>query len=66
MADEPKLLTVEQFAKQAQIGRTTAFAYVASGEVESVKVGRLRRIPVDAVDAFIDKLRAASATPIKG
>jgi excisionase family DNA binding protein len=56
MTDELRLLTVEQFAKRTQIGRTTAYACVASGAVDSVKIGRLRRIPVEAVDAFVESL----------
>jgi excisionase family DNA binding protein len=60
--DEPRrLLTVEQFAERTQIGRTTAYAYVSTGAVESVKVGRLRRIPVEAVEQFIAHLRAGTA-----
>lgn len=56
MAESPKLLTVEEFAKSANIGRTLAFEKVASGEVESVKIGRLRRIPADALDRFVARL----------
>lgn len=39
------------------IGRTTCFRLVADGEIESVTVGRLRRIPADAVPAYVGKLR---------
>lgn len=59
MSEVLRLLTVEQFAERANLGRTTAYAKVATGEVTSVKIGRLRRIPVGEVDRFIEKLLAA-------
>jgi excisionase family DNA binding protein len=46
------MLTVEQAAETLRIGRTTMFALVRSGEVESVRIGRLRRVPADALDAY--------------
>lgn len=51
------LLTVEEAARRLRIGRTTCFRLVLSGEIESVTVGRLRRVPVDAVLAYVSKLR---------
>ena len=60
--DEPAvrlLLTVEQAAGRLNVGRSTAYALILSGQLESVTVGRLRRVPADAVDAFVDALRAA-------
>ncbi|WP_030813334.1 excisionase family DNA-binding protein [Streptomyces sp. NRRL S-337] len=51
------LLTVEEAARRLRIGRTTCFRLVADGEIESVTVGRLRRIPADAVPAYVGKLR---------
>jgi excisionase family DNA binding protein len=55
--DTPRLmLTAEQTADALRIGRTTVFALVKSGELESVKIGRLRRIPADAVEAYAARL----------
>ena len=51
------LLTVEEAADRLGIGRTLAYALVKSGEVESVQIGRLRRVPADALDAFLARLR---------
>ncbi len=36
------------------------YALVSSGAVESVKVGRLRRVPVEAIDAYVTVLRTIS------
>lgn len=55
------LLTVEQAAERLGIGRTLAYALVSAGEIESVQIGRLRRIPADALPAFLDRLRSEAA-----
>lgn len=50
------LLTVEEAAEQLGIGRTLAYALVKDGEIESVRIGRLRRIPVAALGRYLDRL----------
>ncbi|MFF1848000.1 excisionase family DNA-binding protein [Streptomyces sp. NPDC058217] len=60
------LLTVEEAARRLGIGRTTCFALVASGELESVKVGSLRRIPADALVAYVGHLRGAAVSSMRG
>lgn len=50
------LLTVEEAAEQLGIGRTTAYALVRSGELESVQIGRLRRIPQEALEHYATRL----------
>jgi excisionase family DNA binding protein len=56
----PLLLTVEQAADLLQIGRTIMFRLIDNGEVESIKIGKLRRIPPDAIDAYIARLRGTA------
>lgn len=56
------LLTVEEAARRLRIGRTTMYALIASGAVESVPVGRLRRVPPDALHTYVAHLRQ-TATP---
>lgn len=51
------MLTVEQAAEALGIGRTGAFALVKSGELESVLIGRFRRVPADAIDAYTARLQ---------
>lgn len=60
------LLTVEEAARRLGIGRTTCFALIASGELESVKVGSLRRIPADALAVYVARLRGGSASSMRG
>ncbi len=52
------LLTVEDAAKRLHIGRTTAWGLVKSGELPSVQIGRLRRVPASAVNAYATRLLA--------
>ncbi|WP_405959186.1 excisionase family DNA-binding protein [Streptomyces sp. NBC_00868] len=54
------LLTVEEAARRLRIGRTLCFRLVGTGELESVPIGRLRRIPPDAVTAYVARLREAN------
>ena len=56
-ADVPQLLlTPEQAARLLAIGRTTLYALITEGAIDSVKVGSLRRIPRQAVEAYVDQL----------
>ncbi len=57
-----EMLTVEQAAKRANCGRTRMYERVLSGEVESVKVGRLRRIPESALERWFARLLDEQAT----
>lgn len=55
---EPTIvLTVEQAAKRLGIGRTLMYSLVSTGEVESVTIGRLRRVPADALTTYVNRLR---------
>lgn len=55
--DRPRLLiTVEAAAELLSISRTRMYALIKTGEVTSVRVGRLRRIPAAALDAFTTQL----------
>lgn len=58
MDESPQLLTVEQFAKRANIGRSLAYELIAAGAIRSVRIGRLRRIPVDELERYVRQLLA--------
>lgn len=55
------MLTVEEAAESLGVGRTTMYALVRSGRVESIRIGRLRRVPADALNAFVVALRNTGA-----
>jgi len=56
------LLTPEQAAERLGIGRSKVYELIGTGELESVKIGRLRRVPVDALTAFVEHLRKEKAS----
>jgi excisionase family DNA binding protein len=53
VAAEKKLLTIEEAAWALSLGRSSLYELVLRGEIASVKIGNLRRVPVVALDAFI-------------
>ena len=53
------VLTVEQAAESLGIGRTLMYELISSGAVESVLIGRLRRVPANAVADYVERLRTA-------
>lgn len=52
------LLTVEEAARRLQIGRTFCYRLIRSGELESITIGNLRRVPADAPAAYVARRRA--------
>lgn len=52
------LLTVEEAARRLCIGRTTCYRLIRTGELESIPVGTLRRVPADAPAAYVARCRA--------
>ena len=53
----PLLLTVSQAAVMLAIGRTTAYELIATGDLEVVHIGRCARVPVEAVEVLVARLR---------
>lgn len=56
------LLTPEQAAERLGVGRSKVYELIGTGELESVKIGRLRRVPVDALTTFVESLRKAKVS----
>jgi excisionase family DNA binding protein len=50
------LLTPEEAASALSIKRTYLYHLLATGQLYSIKVGRARRIPTDALHTFVDHL----------
>ncbi|WP_329097474.1 helix-turn-helix domain-containing protein [Actinomadura citrea] len=58
--DSDLLLTVEEAARRLKIGRTQMYSLITSGEVQSVTIGRLRRVPAECLTAYVSGLMAAA------
>lgn len=50
------MLTPEQAAEAIGVGRTTMFALIKTGDIESIRIGHLRRIPAAALEAYANRL----------
>ncbi|ROR43406.1 helix-turn-helix domain-containing protein [Kitasatospora cineracea] len=46
-------LTVEEAARRLGVGRTTMFALIRTGEVPSIPIGRLHRVPAEALTQYV-------------
>ena len=53
---ERVLLTVHEVAEALHVGRSKVFDLIIAGELDSVKIGKLRRIPVTAVHDYATRL----------
>ncbi|MFF2951804.1 excisionase family DNA-binding protein [Kitasatospora sp. NPDC057965] len=55
-------LTVEEAARRLSIGRTTMYALIRDGEIRTVPIGRLRRVPAEECAAYLHrKMHTAAA-----
>lgn len=60
MAEGALLLTVEEAAERLRIGRTSMYHLVSTGVIESVTVGRLRRVPAECLNEYVSALRSGT------
>jgi excisionase family DNA binding protein len=60
------LYSVDEAADLLGIGRTFMFRLIATGEIDSLKIGRRRMIPSEALERYIERLRSASAAVAEG
>jgi excisionase family DNA binding protein len=63
-APERTLLNVEEAAERLGISRTRTYALIGSGELVSVRIGRLRRVPITAIADYAARLVANEANTI--
>jgi excisionase family DNA binding protein len=60
-SDGKLLLTIDEAASSLSIGRSHVYRFVLTGELRSVKIGRSRRVPRDALDEFVKGLQEEEA-----
>ena len=56
MESKPILVSVADAAHMLSIGRTAAWELVRKQKIKSVKIGRTRRVPVSAVQEYVQRL----------
>jgi excisionase family DNA binding protein len=57
-----KLLhTPEEAATLLGISRTRVYLLMQAGDIASVKIGRVRRIPDDALTEYVERLQTSAA-----
>ncbi len=59
---QPLLLTPVEAARRLSIARSSLYEMLLTGEIVSIKIGRSRRIPLDAITDFIDRKRGEQGT----
>ena len=61
--DERLLLRPEEAAQRLGLSRATVYELIATGRIESLTIGKSRRIEVRALERFIEAQRRAQAVP---
>jgi excisionase family DNA binding protein len=56
---KPRLLSIKQAVYELGISRTAVYELIAAGKIKTVKIGRRRLIPSEAIEGFIAGLAAA-------
>ena len=56
MESKPILVSVAEVARMLSIGRTAAWELVRKQKIKSVKIGRTRRVPIVAIQEYIQWL----------
>ena len=56
MESKPILVSVADAAQMLSIGRTAAWELVRKRKIRSVKIGRTRRVPIVAIQEYIQRL----------
>lgn len=54
---EKLLLTPEEAARSIGLGRTKVYELLRAGALESVQIGAARRVPVEALREYVERLR---------
>lgn len=57
------LLTADEAAEALSLSRSSIYVELAAGRLESISVGRARRIPVDAIEVWLRSKRNAADHP---
>jgi len=61
--DNRLLLTVEEAADRLGIGRSLMYELIGCGQIVSIHVGRLRRVPLESLTEYVAALRRHASAP---
>jgi excisionase family DNA binding protein len=56
------MLSVADAARCLSVGRSTMYELIRSGEIKSVHIGRLHRVPADCLHEFVERCRREQTT----
>jgi excisionase family DNA binding protein len=56
LREERLLITLEEAARRLSVGRTTLYELAARGELQTVTIGRCRRVPLSSLNSFVERL----------
>jgi excisionase family DNA binding protein len=56
MESKAILVSVAEAAQMLSIGRTAAWELVRKRKIKSVKIGRTRRLPIAAIEEYVQRL----------
>jgi excisionase family DNA binding protein len=62
-ADDRLLLTVEEAADRLSIGRSLMYELIGCGQIASIRVGRLRRVPSESLREYVAAMRRQTRQP---
>lgn len=63
-ADERRVFNVAEAAAVLGMSRSKLYQFIASGELRTIHIGRLCRIPVQAIDEFVERRTSAASTDL--
>ena len=49
------ILTVEEFCEVLRIGKNTAYKLLKNGEIKSIKIGKVYKIPKKSVKKYLEQ-----------
>ena len=59
-AEHKHLLSADELARALGVGRTTAYSLLWSGAIPSIKVGRLRKVHREDLEAYLaERMKSA-------
>jgi excisionase family DNA binding protein len=56
---KPEFLTVEETADLLRVGRDKVYHLIRTGQLRSIKIGKLRRVSREWIREFVEQLTAA-------